>query len=498
MLLGIDVGTGGTRALLIDEAGRVLASRTADHQPFTSPHTGWAEQDPPDWWGACRESVRQVLSHVPASNSNIAAVGFSGQMHGAVLLDGDGKPLRPALIWCDQRTAEEARELTDHVGEQRLIAWTCNPALTNFTLTKLLWVRKHEPHLFQRFRMLQLPKDYVRFRLTGEYAMDMADASGTLLLDVANRRWSSEMTNAADIPVGVLPKLFESCEVCGKVSKEGAEATGLKIGTPVVVGAGDQAAGAVGLGVVTPGAVHATIGTSGVVFATTDRPALDPRGRLHTFCHAIPDRWHVMGVTQAAGLSLRWLRDVWQGGSGVSYDALTREAAATPPGADGMLWAPYLMGERTPHLDPHIRGALVGLAAHHTRGHVVRAVLEGVAFSLRDTFAIFSELQIPVERIRLGGGGARSPLWRQIQADVYRHDVETVKADEGAAFGAAVLAGVGVGIWATVDEACDALVHTAQRVMPDPNTANVMNERYAAFTRVYPGLKGMNVGGSDQ
>ena len=242
MLLGIDVGTGGTRALLIDEAGRVLASRTADHQPFTSPHTGWAEQDPPDWWRACRESVRQVLSHVPASNSNIAAVGFSGQMHGAVLLDGDGKPLRPALIWCDQRTAEEARELTDRVGEQRLIAWTCNPALTNFTLTKLLWVRKHEPHLFQRFRMLQLPKDYVRFRLTGEYAMDMADASGTLLLDVANRRWSSEMTNAADIPVGVLPKLFESCEVCGKVSKEGAEATGLKIGTPVVVGAGDQAA----------------------------------------------------------------------------------------------------------------------------------------------------------------------------------------------------------------------------------------------------------------
>src|SRR4051812_2927147 len=433
MLLGIDVGTGGTRALLIDEAGRVLASRTADHQPFTSPHTGWAEQDPPDWCRACRESVRQVLSHVPASNSNIAAVGFSGQMHGAVLLDGDGKPLRPALIWCDQRTAEEARELTDRVGEQRLIAWTCNPALTNFTLTKLLWVRKHEPHLFQRFRMLQLPKDYVRFRLTGEYAMDMADASGTLLLDVANRRWSSEMTNAADIPAGVLPKLFESCEVCGKVSKEGAEATGLKIGTPVVVGAGDQAAGAVGLGVVTPGAVHATIGTSGVVFASTDRPFLDPKGRLHTFCHAIPNRWHVMGVTQAAGLSMRWFRDQLLGGANesCSYDRMTEEAATTQPGADGLLWGPYLMGERTPHCDPVVRAGLVGIAAHHTRAHVLRAVMEGVAFSLRDTLTIFEELRVPVTKIRVGGGGAKSPLWRQIQADIFGSPVEIVQAEEG-------------------------------------------------------------------
>jgi xylulokinase len=483
---------------VVDENGRLLGSATAEHDPFASPRPAWAEQDADDWWRAAQRASAAALDAAGLSGRDITCIGLSGQMHGAVLLDDRGAVLRPAVIWCDQRTDAECEWLNRVVGPERLLRLTLNPALTNFTLTKLLWVRTHEPEIWRRVRHVLLPKDYVRFRLSGEYAIDVADASGTLLLDVARRQWSDELLNLVDIDRRLLPAVFESPAICARVSSEAAGVTGLAPGTRIVAGAGDQAAGAVGMGITRPGAVSATIGTSGVVFAATDRPALDPRGRLHTFCHAIPDRWHVMGVTQAAGLSLRWLRDVWQGGSGVSYDALTREAAATPPGADGMLWAPYLMGERTPHLDPHIRGALVGLAAHHTRGHVVRAVLEGVAFSLRDTFTIFSELQIPVERIRLGGGGARSPLWRQIQADVYRHDVETVKADEGAAFGAAVLAGVGVGVWATVDEACDALVHTAHRVMPDPNTANVMNERYAAFTRVYPGLKGMNVGGSDQ
>src|SRR4051794_6365689 len=497
-VLGIDVGTSGSRALLLGEDGRLLGSTTADHAAFRSPQAAWAEQDPEDWWRASQQAVRSLLETTRTPAASISAIGLSGQMHGAVLLDEAGVVVRPAIIWCDQRTEQECRWLDREVGTARLLELTANPALTNFTLTKLLWVRTHEPALWNRVRHVLLPKDYVRYRLSGEFAIDVADASGTLLLDVARRQWSDELLNLVDIDRRLLPAVFESPAICARVSSEAAGVTGLAPGTPIVAGAGDQAAGAVGMGITRPGAVSATIGTSGVVFAATDRPALDPRGRLHTFCHAIPDRWHVMGVTQAAGLSLRWLRDVWHDGSGVSYDALTREAAATPPGADGMLWAPYLMGERTPHLDPHIRGALVGLAAHHTRGHIVRAVLEGVAFSLRDTFTIFSELQIPVERIRLGGGGARSPLWRQIQADVYGHDVETVKADEGAAFGTAVLAGVGVGIWATVDEACDALVHTAHRVMPDPNTANVMNERYAAFTRVYPGLKGMNVGGSDQ
>jgi len=484
-LLGIDVGTGGTRALLIDESGCALEACTADHKPFASPQIGWAEQEPIDWWRACCDAVHQVLART--SNNEIAAVGFSGQMHGAVLLDAEGAPLRPALIWCDQRTAQEARELTEQIGAEQLIAWTCNPALTNFTLTKLLWVRKHQPKLYDKFRMLQLPKDYVRFRLTGDYAMDMADASGTLLLDVAHRRWSAEIAKAANVDASVLPKLFESCEVCGTVSKQGAEATGLLARTPVVAGAGDQAAGAVGLGVVAPGAVHATIGTSGVVFASTDRPAMDPHGRLHTFCHALPGRWHVMGVTQAAGLSLRWFRDQFGG----SYDALANEAATAPPGCDCLMWTPYLMGERTPHLDPDARAALVGLTASHTRAHIVRAILEGVAFSLRDTFSIFEEMQVPVRNIRLGGGGARSTLWRQIQADTYGYPVEIVATEEGAAYGAALLAGVGAGVWTRVDEACSHAVRVKTVVEPNPAASALLQRQYARYRRIYPALKSL-------
>lgn len=492
-MLGIDVGTGGTRALLIDDAGRIIASETAEHRPFASPQTGWAEQDPLDWWRACRESVRAVLCSSATRAGDIAAVGFSGQMHGAVLLDASGTPLRPSLIWCDQRTSEEARELTNQVGEDKLIAWTCNPALTNFTATKLLWVRKHEPHLFKQFRMLQLPKDYVRYRLTGEYGMDLADASGTLLLDVAHRRWSAEMVNAANLDVSVLPTLFESSQVCARISLEGAEATGLAAGTPVVAGAGDQAAGAVGLGVVAPGAVHATIGTSGVVFASTDRPAMDPRGRLHTFCHAVPGRWHVMGVTQAAGLSLRWFRDQFgAAGNPVDpYESLTREAASVPPGSDGVMWAPYLMGERTPHLDPEARAALIGLAANHRRAHVVRAILEGVAFSLRDSFSIFEEMKVSVKNIRLGGGGARSVLWQQIQADVYAHAVEIVEAEEGAAYGAALLAGVGAGVWKTVDEACRQTVRVKITIEPNRESSVFMQQQYRKYRRIYPALRSM-------
>ena len=491
-LLGIDVGTGGTRALLIEETGRVMASATADHRPFASPQTGWAEQEPEDWWRACCQAVRQVISQSRITASKISAVGFSGQMHGAVLLDADGHPLRPSLIWCDQRSAEEAAEITQRIGAERLIQLTCNPALTNFTLTKLLWVRKREPHIFERFRMLQLPKDYVRLRLTGEYAMDMADASGTLLLDVANRRWSAEVASATGINMAALPKLVESPEVCGTVSKHGAEATGLAAGTPVVAGAGDQAAGAVGLGVVAPGAVHATIGTSGVVFASTSSPKMDPHGRLHTFCHAVPGRWHVMGVTQAAGLSLRWFRDHFvptSSGSRDPYDVLAEEASSVGPGSDGVLWAPYLMGERTPHLDPEARAALVGLSANHRRAHVVRAIMEGVAFSLRDSFSIFEELQVPVTNIRLGGGGARSPLWRQIQADVYSHNVEIVEAEEGAAYGAALLAGAGAKVWNTVDEACRSAVRVKSVVGPNREAAQIMQRQYATYRRIYPALR---------
>ena len=476
----------------MDEQGRVVASATEEHVPFASPQIGWAEQNPEDWWRATGIAVRKALTQAGASADAVACAGFSGQMHGAVMLDERDRVVRPALIWCDVRTEAQCRELNEKIGAERIIQLTCNPALANFTLTKFLWVREHEPENWKRVRSVMLPKDYVRFRLTGERAIDMADASGTLMLDVGKRRWSNEMLSAAGIDEALLPRLFESPDICGKVSVNGAAATGLKAGMPVVAGAGDQAAGATGMGIVAPGAVSATIGTSGVVFAATDRPALDPKGRLHTFCHAIPGRWHVMGVTQAAGLSLRWFRDQFGAGADDgrdAYERLSDEGGTVAAGCDGLLWTPYLMGERTPHLDPKARAALVGLTASHTRAHVVRAILEGVAFSLRDTFTIFAEMNVPVRNIRLGGGGARSALWRQIQADVYGYEVEIVEAEEGAAYGAAILAGVGAGTWRTVDDACKSVVRVKERVRPNAEGVKVMEKSYAAFRRVYPATR---------
>jgi len=480
----------------MDAAGKVIASGSEEHEAFASPRLGWAEQDPRDWWRACGSAVRKALQPSHLRADDIACVGFSGQMHGAVLLDSGDEVVRSAIIWCDQRSEAQSQELEKLFGRAALIQLTCNPPLTNFTLTKLLWVRENEPNNWARVAHVMLPKDYVRFRLTGERAIDMADASGTLLLDVAHRRWSTEVLSKAGINVDLLPALHESPQVCGKVSAAGAEATGLRVGTPVVAGAGDQAAGAVGMGIARAGAVSATIGTSGVVFAATDRPALDPQGRLHTFCHAIPGRWHVMGVTQAAGLSLRWIRDRFGIVPGAQvnqgrdpYDILAEEASSAPAGSDGAFWAPYLMGERTPHLDPNARAALVGLTASHTRGHIIRAVMEGVAYSLKDTFTIFDEMNIPVTSIRLGGGGARSPLWRQIQADVYAHEVEIVAAEEGAAYGAAILAGAGVGAWSSVDEACDKVVRVAARIPRNQADSNTMQQGYRTYRKIYPALR---------
>ena len=490
-LLGLDVGTGGTRAVLVSKDGAIISSATREHQPFASPHDGWAEQDPDDWWRAAAGAIRDCITKARLGGENVACIGLAGQMHGAVLLGDNNQVLRPAIIWCDQRTQEECDWLDQTVGRERLIQLTCNPALTNFTLTKLLWVRNHEPRVWQGFRSFLLPKDYIRFRLTGEHATDMADASGTLMLDVARRRWSSDIMARVGLPESCLPRVFESVEICARVSDDGARATGLRVGTPAIAGAGDQAGGAIGLGIVRPGDVSATIGTSGVVFAATDSPAMDPQGRAHTFCHAVPDRWHVMGVTQAAGLSLRWFRDLLAGSPNYqkSYQELTAEAAATPAGANGLLWAPYLMGERTPHLDARARGALVGLSASHTRGHVVRAILEGVGFSLKDTFALFDEMKVPVRSIRLGGGGARSTLWRQIQADVYGQEIEIVDAEEGAAYGSALLAGVGRGVWSSVEEACECAVHVATRVPPHPAAMDVMRRQYQIYRTLYPALK---------
>ncbi len=484
--LGIDIGTGGSRAVLIDENGRIRASETVDHIPFASPDTGWAEQEPDDWWRASSEAIRQVLENADADE--IAAVGLSGQMHGAVLLDKNDKVLRPSLIWCDQRTQKQCDELTEKVGKERLIELVSNPALTNFTLPKLLWVRENEPDVWERVKSVLLPKDYIRFCLTGEKATDVADGSGTLLLDVANRCWSTELLSLVGLDASLLPKLFESQEISGAVTPEGGRQTGLRPGTPVVAGAGDNAAGAIGMGLTEEGSVGVTIGTSGVVFAVTDSPKIDLKGRIHTLCHAVPGRWHVTGVTQAAGLSFRWFRDNFAAEE-EGFDELVEKAGHIPAGADGILWTPYLMGERTPHIDPDARATLTGLAAKHTKAHIVRAILEGVAFSLRDSLEIYKSLGIPLQSIRLGGGGAKSELWRQIQADIYGQAVEILEAEEGAAFGAALLAGVGTGGWSSLDEACQATIRIKQKIEPNPSDAKVLNRRYESYRKVYTAFK---------
>src|SRR5580698_6546295 len=487
--LGMDVGTSGTRAVLVDEQGRVVSSASEDHAPFRTPHPGWAEQDPEDWWRAALIAIRDAIAAAPAQREPIAGVGLTGQMHGAVMLDKDGVVLRPSLIWCDTRTQPQCDWLTAEIGYERLIELTCNPALPNFTLTKLLWVKEHEPEIFARIAHILCPKDYVRFRLTGKYAIDVQEASGTLLLDVTNRRWSLQVAAAAGIPEDWLPELFESPAVCAAISAEAASLTGLTAGIPVVAGAGDQGAGAVGMGILQPGSVSATIGTSGVVFAATANPIKDPKGRLHTFCHAVPGRWHVMGVTQSAGLSLNWLRGTFFAGQ--SYDALSEVAAKVPAGSEGLEWAPYLLGERTPHLDPEVRAAFAGIGVQHTAAHFVRAVLEGVAYSLQDTFALFAELSIPVTGIRLGGGGARGPLWRRIQAAVYGHAVEVLTAEEGGAFGCALMAGVGVGHWKNLDEACAQAIEVAQGIAPDPADVAAYKSGYANWRKLYPALRGL-------
>jgi xylulokinase len=477
--LGMDVGTGGTRAVVVDAAGKLIAGASSEHAAFKTAHPGWAEQDPEDWWRAAQEAIREALETSPEPRQPIAAIGLTGQMHGAVILDEAGQVLWPSLIWCDTRTQPECDWLTEKIGYERLIELTCNPALPNFTLTKVLWVKEHEPEIFAKIRHILCPKDYVRYRLTGEFAIDVQEASGTLLLDVTHRRWSKEVAEAAGIPESWLPQVYESPEVCARISESAAGLTGLAAGTPVVAGAGDQGAGS----------VSATIGTSGVVFAATASPTKDPKGRLHTFCHAVPGLWHVMGVTQSAGLSLRWLKETFFPSH--NYDELTAAAARVPAGSEGLEWAPYLLGERTPHLDPEVRAAFAGISTVHTAAHFVRAVLEGVAYSLEDTFTLFAELGIPVSAIRLGGGGARGPLWRKIQAGIYGQAVEVLTAEEGGAFGSALMAGVGAGHWANLDEACGQAIEVAQRIEPEAADLAAYKTGYAKWRKLYPALKSL-------
>ncbi len=490
--LGIDVGTTGTRALLVDAEGKVSAARTVEHQPIRIEHPQWADQDPNDWWAAAQQAIRAVLRDV-TDGAAVRGVGLTGQMHGLVLLDGGGRVLGPALIWCDQRSQEQVDWINARLGADRVLRYTCNPALTGFTAPKLLWIRQHRPQLFAKLRRILLPKDYIRFCLTDEYATEVSDASGTALFDVAQRRWSPEMINGLELDSSLLPEVFESTAVTGAISSDAAAATGLKAGTPVVAGGGDQAAGGVGAGIVKAGLVSSTIGSSGVVFAAADRPAYDPRGRIHTFCHAVPGKWHVMGVTQGAGLSLRWFRDQFAAAfataGGDSYEAITSAAAQAPPGCAGLLFLPYLMGERTPHLDAQARGGWVGLTAAHGRDHLARSILEGVAFSLKDTLEIFRELGIPARQVRLAGGGARSALWRRIQADVFGVPCALLKNTEGAAYGAALLAMTGTGRFASVEEACRQCVAVAEDIALDATASALYTELYHRFVALYPDLR---------
>ncbi len=496
--LGIDVGTSGTKALLIDQSGRVVATATEEY-PLHVPKPNWSEQDPEDWWRATVTAVRAVLRKSGVAPESVKGIGLSGQMHGSVFLDASNRVIRPAILWNDQRTGAECAEITEKIGAERLLELVSNPALTGFTAPKILWLRKHEPENYRKVRKVLLPKDYIRFRLTGEFATEVSDASGTLLFDVHNRRWSDTMLDELEIPREWMPPAVESPEVTGRVRAEVAQDLGLAPGTPVVGGGGDQAAGAVGNGIVEPGVVSAVLGTSGVVFAYSDSPETDPRGRLHTFCHAVPGKWHQMGVMLSAGGSFRWFRDVL-GQEEISeaakrgvdpYEVLTEKAAGTPAGAEGLVFLPYLAGERTPYPDPNARGVFVGLSLRHGKGHLVRAVLEGVAFGLRDSLEIMRDLGVPIQQIRASGGGARSPLWRQILANVFGLPVVTTNAEEGPAYGVALLAAVGTGAFSSVPEACRTTIKVVSQTEPDPAATAVYEEYYGVYRGLYPRLKGV-------
>ncbi len=490
-LVGIDIGTSGAKALIIDETGSVVSSGTVEY-PMSTPRPLWAEQNPEHWWEAVCDATLQALREGCIAADEIASIGLTGQMHGMVLLDSAGRVLRPCIMWNDQRTAEQCEWIMQTVGRERFLELTLNPALPGFTAPKIIWTREHEPDVYGQVAHVLLPKDYIRYRLTGAFVTEVSDASGTALLDVRARDWSDEVLQALGVPRAWLPECVESQTVTGAVTASAAEMTGLNEGTPVVGGGGDQAASAVGTGIVEPGLVSVTLGTSGVVFAHMQQPRLDPEGRLHTFCHALPDAWHVMGVTLSAGGSFRWFRDALGAAekqvallSGVDpYEILTAEAAQAPAGSEGLLFLPYLTGERAPYPDPNARGVYFGLTLRHDQRHMVRAVLEGVAYSLRDSVELFRELGVPIRQVRATGGGARSLLWRQILADVFGTQLVTVDVTDSTAFGAALLAGVGTGVYANVPEACRATVKVVDEVQPDAQR----QATYDAYYRVYHSL----------
>jgi xylulokinase len=485
--LGIDTSTTSSKALLVDNYGEVVAVASSP-QTLQTPKPLWSEQDPREWWEAVSASIRSALQQAGVSGGSVAAVGLTGQMHSLVLLDGAGEVLRPAILWNDQRTQSQCNEIHRRIGKKKFIQITGNVALTGFTAPKILWVQENEPDVYANAQHVLLPKDYIRYKLTGEYAMDKADGSGTVLFDLRQRDWSAEVLAALGIPSGWMPPTFEGPEFTGKITSEAAAATGLKAGTPVAAGGGDQAAQAVGVGAVQPGVVALTVGTSGVVFATTSSALVEPEGRLHAFCHAVPGMWHFMGVMLSAAGSLQWYRDTLA--PGVSFDDLLKEAETVPAGSESLQFLPYLSGERTPHPDPLARGAWIGLTLRHGRGHLTRALLEGVAFGLKDSFTLIQNAGLShVWQVRASGGGTKGTLWRQILASILEAELVTVNTIEGAAYGAALLAGVGAGVWTDVPAACSAAVKVTGSTRPDPTQVEDYRQRYALYRELYPALK---------
>ncbi|MCX7841456.1 MAG: xylulokinase [Clostridia bacterium] len=495
-LLGIDIGTSGTKTVLFDEAGNTVASALAEY-PLYQPYIGWAEQDPEDWWNATVITVKEVLYKSAVNPKEVKGIGLSGQMHGAVLLDKDNNVLRKAIIWCDQRSAAECEQITSIIGRERLVEITANPALTGFTASKVMWVKNNEPSVFEKIKKILLPKDYIRFKLTGEYATEVSDASGMQFMDIPKRQWSSEVLGKLGISIDMLGKMHESQDVTGAVTRNVAEVTGLAEGTPVVGGAGDQAAGAVGNGIVKPGVISSTIGTSGVVFAYSQNVSIDPLGRVHTFCHALPNTWHIMGVTQGAGLSLKWFRDNFCIEEKRTaelmkidpYILMDQEAEKVDAGCNGLIYLPYMMGERTPHLDPDAKGVFFGLSAKHEKQDMIRSVMEGVVYSLRDCLEIIKEMGVDVTEVRASGGGGKSKLWRQMQADVFGTEITTINSSEGPALGVALLAGVGAGVYDSVPQACEAVIKVKTRQSADMALNAKYSRFYAIYRQLYKSLK---------
>jgi xylulokinase len=471
----------------VNERGEVASVASSPHALHT-PKPLWSEQNPQEWWQAVSVSVKSALQKSNVSGESIAAIGLTGQMHGLVLLDARGEVLRPAILWNDQRTRAQCDEIHRRIGKEKFISITGNVALTGFTAPKILWVAENEPDVYAKARHVLLPKDYVRYRLTGEYALDKADGAGTVLFDLKNRSWSGEVLSGLGIPMEWMPPTFEGPEFTGKLTLEAAAATGLKAGTPVAAGGGDQSAQAVGVGAVEPGVVALTVGTSGVVFATTPSALIEPEGRLHAFCHAVPGMWHFMGVMLSAAGSLQWYRDTLA--PGVGFDDLLREAEPVPAGSEGLQFLPYLSGERTPHPDPLARGAWIGLTLRHGRGHLTRALLEGVSFGLKDSFTLIQQAGLgEIRQVRASGGGTKGALWRQILASVLEAELVTVNTTEGAAFGAALLAGVGAGAWSSVPAACAAAVKITGSTRPDPAQVEAYRKSYPLYRELYPALK---------